>query len=366
MERRRQTRRGLGILKNALMPTFSSGVRVAIIGAGIGRQHLRGYLGVPDAQITAICDLHAARAEQLAAESGLPNVPVFTDYSALLAANVADAVSVCVPNAWHAPVAIACLRAGLHVLCEKPLALNAPEAQRIADAAQESGRVCMVGQVLRFRDDVLELKKAITDGRIGRIYYARAMARRARGIPKWGGWFTQRQVSGGGPLIDTGVHLIDLAWWLSGCPRPLSASGVAYAEFGPRQRGLGAGGAANPNGSFDVEDLAAGMVRFEGGLSVHFEASWAVQARGDERFCHLHGSEGAALWDDAPQIVVADGPVQSIDAAPGDAWGREMAHFIACIQNNRTPDPDAAQGVVMMRILDALYQSAQSGREALI
>ncbi|RYG70497.1 Gfo/Idh/MocA family oxidoreductase, partial [bacterium] len=260
------------------MPSTSSRVRVAIIGAGIGRQHLRGYLGVPGAEITAICDLDTGRAAQMAAEYGLEGVQVFSDYQALLGSDIADAVSLCLPNSLHAPVAVELLEAGLHVLCEKPLAINATEAAKIVAAMQKSGAFCMVSQVLRFRDDVRALKSEIESGKIGDIYYARTTARRVSGIPKWGGWFTQQKFAGGGPLIDTGVHVLDLAWWLSGCPRPVSASATTYAEFGPRKQGLGAGGAANLEGTFDVEDLAAGIVRFENGLSIHFEATWAIHA----------------------------------------------------------------------------------------
>ncbi len=340
-------------------------VRVGIIGAGIGRQHLRGYLGASGAIVTAICDLDSDRAAQLARENGL-ETRIFSDYRALIEANCVDAVSVCVPNFLHATVAAACLEAGLHVLCEKPLAINALEAQLIADAAQKSGKICMVSHVLRFRDDVCALKAQIEGGKIGEIYYARAFARRISGIPKWGGWFTNQKLAGGGPLIDTGVHILDLAWWLCGCPAPIAASAVTYAKFGPRKLGLGAGGAANESGIFDVEDLAAGLIRFENGLSLHFEATWAIHAERDERFCHLHGTDGAILWDDAPKIIDSNGVVSPILAQSGDAWTREMAHFIACIQSGATPDPDAAQGVVMMRILDALYESACEKREVAI
>ena len=347
------------------MNSPTSPVRVGIIGAGIGRQHLRGYLSVPGARVTAICDLDTTLAAQLAEENSL-EAQIFSDFTALLEADCVDAVSVCVPNFLHASVASACLEAGIHVLCEKPLALNALEAQSIAEAARKSGKICMVGQVLRFRDDVLALKAEIESGKVGEIYYARAMARRTKGIPKWGGWFTQQKLAGGGPLIDTGVHILDLAWWLSSCPRPIAASGVAYDKFGPRKLGLGAGGAANEDGVFDVEDLAAGMVRFENGLSIHFEAAWAIHAERDERFCHLHGTQGAILWDDAPKIIDQNGAVTPLSSGGGDAWTREMAHFIGCIQNGTAPDPDAAQGVVMMQMLDALYQSAREGREVSI
>ncbi|MBW3637742.1 MAG: Gfo/Idh/MocA family oxidoreductase [Armatimonadetes bacterium] len=336
-------------------------VQVAVVGAGIGRAHVEGYLAA-GAQVVALCDLDAQKSQSLADKTGIAP-QIVTDYRVLLENDAIDAVSICVPNALHAPLAIAFLRAGKHVLCEKPLATNALEAQKIADAARKNGKVCMVSQVLRFRDDIVALKAEIESGKFGEIYYARAMARRVRGIPKWGGWFTQQKIAGGGPLIDTGVHILDLAWWLSGSPRPVAASGVTYAEFGPYQKHLGAGGAANEAGLFDVEDLAAGLVRFENGLSIHFEAAWAIHAQRDERFCHLHGTQGAILWDDAPKIIDVDGVVAPLTEAGGNPWAREMAHFLDCIGSGKQPDPDANQGVTMMKILDALYQSARENRE---
>ena len=339
-----------------------SAIRVAVVGAGIGRAHVEGYLGA-GAQVVALCDLNPQKARDLADKWNIePRIE--RDFSALLGDSSIQAISLCTPNALHAPMAIEAMRAGKHVLCEKPLALNAQDAQTIADCARETGRICMVSHVLRFRDDSLELKRRAKQ--IGEIYYARAMARRHSGIPKWGGWFTQKRLSGGGALIDTGVHILDLAWWLAGCPRPLRASGTNYAKFGPSQTHLGAGGAQNPGGSFDVEDLAAGLVRFEGGLSIHFEASWAINAQGDERFCHLHGTRGALLWEDEPKFVSENGEIERLTQGAGQAWKREMEHFLSCVQDERTPDPDAAQGVMMMRMLDALYQSARENREVAV
>ena len=334
---------------------------LAIIGTGIGRQHLRGALGVPGARIAALCDVNLERARALAHEFELSDVRVVADYRELLGMDGLDAVSVCVPNALHASIAIACLSAGLHVLCEKPLATSAADAQIIVDTARDNNRACMVGQLLRFRDDVQALKKRA--GEIGTPYYARALARRAHGIPKWGSWFTQRAMSGGGPLIDTGVHVIDLTWWLAGCPRPLSASATTYAALGPRKIGLGAGGIGDPNGLFDVEDLAAGLIRFEGGLSIHFESAWALYAEGDARHCHIHGTQGALIWGDDARVITSDGSVEAIGAEPGDAWRNELAHFVGSIQNGVAPQPDALAGLTMMQMLDALYRSAREGRE---
>ena len=332
---------------------------LGIIGAGIGRQHARGAHQLPGVTIGAICDLDIARARALAAELEIAPL-IVSDWRALLDCGL-DAASVCVPNFQHASIAIACLEAGLHVLCEKPLATNAADAQQIADAASRSGKICMVGQVLRFRDDVRALKKRA--GEIGQPYYARALARRASGIPKWGSWFTQKELSGGGPLIDTGVHIIDLAWWLAGSPRPLSASATTYDALGTRKIGLGMGGIGNAEGIFDVEDLAAGMIRFEGDFSIHFEASWALYAAGDARLCHVHGAEGALLWNDEPRIIGSDGTIESLPGEAGDPWRAEMKHFVDAIRAGETASPDAQAGVVMMKILDALYQSAREGRE---
>ena len=334
---------------------------LAIIGTGIGRQHLRGALGVPGVHIAAICDVDVARAGAMIEEFELTGARAVADYRELLEMPALDAVSICVPNSLHASIAVACLSAGLHVLCEKPLATNATDAQTIVDAARDNNRACMVGQLLRFRDDVRELKKRA--GEIGTPYYARAIARRAHGIPKWGSWFTQNALSGGGPLIDTGVHIIDLSWWLAGSPRPLSASATTYGELGARKIGLGMGGIGDPNGIFDVEDLAAGLIRFEGGFSIHFESSWALYAEKDARSCHIHGTEGALLWDDDARVITSDGSIEAIHAEPGDAWQREIAHFVNSIQNGVAPQPDATAGLTMMKMLDALYQSAREGRE---
>lgn len=345
---------------------MSSPLSIGIIGAGIGRQHLRGYNQLSQARVTALCDVHPERAQALVTEFDLPQAQLYNDYRQMLFEAKLDAVSVCVPNALHERVVVDCLNAGVHVLCEKPLAMNATEAQRIVEAAQTNQKFCMVGQVLRFREDSLELKRQAAT--IGEIYYVRTTARRARGIPKWGGWFTRQELSGGGPLIDTGVHMLDLAWWLSGQPAPVSASAVTYQAFGPRKQRLGNGGAADESGVFDVEDLAAGFVRFDNGLSIHFESTWAIAAANDERFCHLHGTEGAIIWNDGSQIVRPNAEnsgdeVTRLEVGSGDAWRAEMSHFVDCIQKGQQPDPDATQGLVMMKILDALYLSAQTGRE---
>jgi predicted dehydrogenase len=351
----------------------SDTVRIGIIGAGIVRAHIGGYQQVPGAHVAAVCDLQDDKARQIIEENAL-NAQPFTDFRAMLDMAQLDAVSVCLPNALHHAVVTDCLRAGLHVLCEKPLAINSREAREIARVAGETGKQCMVGQVLRFRPDALLFKQLSASGEMGEFYYASAGSLRTRGIPGWGGWFTTQAQSGGGALIDMGVHLLDLAWWLAGCPRPLSATGVTHAAFGPQKRGLGTGGARNEDGIFDVEDLAVAQVRFESGLSIHIEIAWAINAAESRQWCHLYGTAGGLAWGDEPSVVRDENgaPIISHPALPPRdqwrslMWAGECRHFIECVRNGHTPDPDAHQGVAMMTMLDAIYASAREGREVLI
>lgn len=345
-------------------------VKVGIIGVGIGTAHIHGYGKVPEAEIVALCDLNEERARQVAADNGLDNVAIFTDHRAMLESVELDAVSVCLPNFLHRPVAVDCLDAGRHVICEKPLATSAAEAQAIADAAARNQKNCMVAQVNRFRNDSRYLKQMTDSGDLGRIYYAHTGWLRKKGIPGYGGWFTTKAQSGGGPLIDIGVHLLDIAWWLCGCPRPIAASGVTYAEFGPRGKGRGNWGVEKKlEGTFDVEDLAVALLRFENGLTINLEVSWAIHNEKTRQWCQIFGSEGGCEWGENPALFrdINNAAVNStIEIDAGEPWGGEMQHFINSILQNTTPDPDVTQGVTMMKMLDAIYLSAQTNREVVI
>ena len=347
----------------------SETVRVGIIGAGIGRAHLQGYSKVPNAEVVALCDVDEARARAMAASMKVEGVQFFSDHRAMLEEAGIDAVSVGVPNVLHRPIAVDCLQAGKHVLCEKPLSINAREGQKIADAAAKYKVKCMVGQVNRFRGDSQFLKGAIANGDLGRIYYAHTGWLRKRGIPGYGGWFTTKAMSGGGPLIDIGVHLLDIAWWLSGCPNPVSVTGVTYAEFGPRGKGLGGWAKANPKGTFDVEDLAVAIIRFDNGQTINLEVSWAINNASERQWCQLYGTEGGCEWGEKAGIFTEMHGLTAnshIDLPQLDPWQGETQHFVDSIINDTIPDPDATQGVTMMNMLDAIYKSAETKREVII
>ena len=346
-------------------------VRIGIIGVGIGQAHISGYSKVKEAKVAALCDLDETRAREVARSCKVESAQIFTDTNALLARDDIDAVSVCLPNKLHAPIAIAALRAGKHVLCEKPLAIDAAAAQSIADAAEKSGKKCMVGQVKRFEPAARVLKEIVESGELGRIYYEKAVWFRKKGIPGYGGWFTTKAMSGGGPLIDIGVHLLDAAWWLAGCPKPLSVFGATYAEFGPKGKGLGGYGLRadrdeKPKGTFDVEDLAVGLIRFEGGLTINLEVSWALHQARERQTVEVFGADGGAEWGREVSIFRDIAGVSSnarLEIPDSDSWAAEMQHFVDCILNDTTPDPDAKQGVWMMKMLEGLYKSAEAGHE---
>jgi predicted dehydrogenase len=346
----------------------SDKVRVGVIGLRIGQAHIKGYNKVPQCEVVALCDLDESRAVATQRDCELGKAQIFTDYRAMLEDAELDAVSVCLPNYLHCPVAVDCLDAGTHIICEKPLATSAGDAALIAEAAVRNGKKCMVSQVNRFRPDSIYLKRLIESGELGRVYYAHTGWLRKRGIPGYGGWFTTKEQSGGGPLIDIGVHLLDIAWWLCGCPAPISATGATYAEFGPRGKGLGGWG-QKAKGNFDVEDLAVGFLRFENGLTINLEVSWAIHNERDRQWCQIFGSEGGCDWGNEPALYreVLDAPLNArLDVGKGDPWQGAMQHFIDCILNDTTPDPDANQGVTMMKMLDAIYQSAATKREVII
>jgi predicted dehydrogenase len=347
----------------------SEQVKVGIIGAGIGQSHIRGYKQVPNAQIVALCDMNTDRARQVAKDLGVEHVEIYADYREMLDKAGVDAVSVGVPNFLHMPITVDCLNAGKHVLCEKPLAMTAKEGQKMADAAAKNKLKCMVGQVNRFRADSQYFKQLVQSGELGRIYYGHAVCLRKKGIPGYGGWFTTKAQSGGGPLIDIGVHLLDIAWWLAGAPNPVTVSGVTYAEFGPRKQGLGSWGQRNMNGTFDVEDLAVGLIRFDNGLTLNLEVSWALHNQNTQMAAHLYGTEGGFDWGDKPGLfrdingVAAN---STLELGQADAWAGQTGHFVDCILNNKTPDPDVTQGVTMMKMLEGLYKSAAAGKEVAI
>jgi predicted dehydrogenase len=350
-------------------------LRVGVIGAGVGALHLAAYAQLPQVEIVALAGLDDDRVRRVAAEYHVPQT--YHEYADLLAAPDIDAVSVCLPNILHAPVSIAALRAGKHVLVEKPLARSPEEARAIVAAAREHDRVLMVSFDKRYRNDVQWIKRYIDSGALGKIYYAKAHWMRRAGIPRLGSWFVSKEQAGGGPLIDLGVHVLDMAMYLMGEPKPLTVSANAYAEFGPRGLKGWAGREqfSDERLAYDVEDLATAFIRLEGGATLLLEASWATHsAAGDDFGVTLYGTEGGVelmvrnyTYDDTVRAFADIGGFP-VDMAPKIAkgaggHGEVIRRFVAAILEGGPAIPGPDEGLLRAQVLDACYRSAGAGYE---
>ncbi|MBM7568467.1 Gfo/Idh/MocA family protein [Paenibacillus sacheonensis] len=353
------------------MSTEGKKLRIGVIGAGsISGLHLEAYKQCSDTVIAAVCDLNEERAKAAAAKYGAEQV--YTNYRELLADPSIDAVSICTWNNTHAEISIAALEAGKHVLCEKPMCKTVEEAEKVQEAVRRSGKILQVGFVRRYAGSVDVLKRFIDAGELGEIYYAKASCLRRLGNP--GGWFSDSSRSGGGPLIDLGVHIIDLCWYLMGRPKVKSISGNTYRNLGNRAnvQNLSFYKAADYDASRnDVEDAANAVIRFENGASLLVDVSFTLHAAKDELYIKLYGDKGGAEVE--PALVVMSEKYDTIvNSTPqidhtsfdaSEAFGREIAHFAgSCLGRVETLSP-VEDGLEVTRMLSAIYESAAKGTE---
>ncbi|GAA3409185.1 Gfo/Idh/MocA family protein [Paenibacillus hodogayensis] len=346
-------------------------LRIAVVGTGnIFRSvHLPAWLANPEVEIVAVCDAYRAGAQKIADDYGIKDV--YEDYREVIARDDVDIVNVCTPNLYHSEVSIAALKAGKHVFCEKPDAINPEEAYKMAQAAKESGKVLMVMRNNRYRPVSTFLKKYVEQGHMGDVYTGRCGWLRRRGIPGKGGWFTTKELSGGGPLIDLGVHMIDLSLWIMGNPKPVAVSGSVYTKFANNDlsdSAHSAFGSKQADGTFDVEDLATGFIRFENGASLQIEFSWASNIENEGRFVELRGTKaGFSLFNEELKLFTEiEGTLCNvIPQLPKDSGGHKnnIDHFVDVVRGRAEPIFVPEQGVDMINILSAIYESAQTGRE---
>ena len=343
-------------------------IRIGLIGAGNIAQnaHIPAYLKQKDVELVAVCDLNENRAKEVAAKYQIKHVPKTIED--LVALDDVDAVSICTWNNAHARAALAAVKAGKHVLCEKPMAMTVAEAQAMRDAAKGTGKVFMLGFVNRFRDDSLLIKTMADAGKFGDIYFARAGWLRRRGTPL--GWFTDVSKSGGGPVIDIGVHVIDLTWHFMGKPEPVSVSATTHYPLGDyKTKGIGRWEAFDTdNLIFNTEDSAAGTIRFANGASMNFEVSWAVNMKETGIYSYLFGKKAGASLD--PLAFYGEEENYLVDSTPtigrGDAFAREIRHFLDCIIEGKEPSITADDGVNVQKMLNGIYDSAKAGKEILL
>jgi predicted dehydrogenase len=346
--------------------TLAKKVRIGIIGSGGIAQnaHLPGYTAIPDlCEVVALADINPEAAKTASEKFNVKHV--FDNYNSLLEMDEIDAVSVCTPNYVHMDPTIKALQAGKHVLCEKPIAMNAGEARKMVDAAKKAGKKLQVGYNMRFVPANQVLKRYVEGGELGEIYYARAQALRRRGIPGWG-VFINKEKQGGGPLIDIGVHILDLTMWLMGHPKPVAASGITYAKFGKRSDVVGFMGQWDYK-NFTVEDFAAALIRFDNGATVVLESSFVANIPEDIFRTTLCGTEGGATTDPFEVIKEKHKTLQifkpEFPSPPVNSHHAEIKSFVEAIQNDTQPIVTGEHGLRVAQVMDAIYASSESGRE---
>lgn len=348
---------------------MSGKVKVGIIGVGtIGSVHADAYAKVPEAQVIALCDILPDRLEEKGKRHGVSTL--YASYHDLLANPEIESVSICVPNRMHAPIAIDAFKAGKNVLLEKPMALSQVEGKAILAARDAAGKVLTMGMVRRQFPESEVVRQAIASGRLGEIYQIRIRMIRRRGIPGLGGWFTTKAESGGGGLIDIGVHFFDLAMWAADLWNPTRVSAKIYSKFGAPMKDYHYismwAGPPKFDGTFDVDDYAAGMVRFGDKATMSFEVAWAANAK-DEQMAEFIGTKGGlVIGGDTILLTEVDNTLADVKlnySKDGGGFPQEIAKHIKAVKGEAPPPATGEQGVIAMRLIDAIYKSSEQNRE---
>lgn len=337
-------------------------LRVGVIGLGVGRSHIRGYREHPHAELVAAADLDPRRREEARSAYAVPLL--YSTAEEMLATADLDVVSVCVPNVLHRSLTLAALESGCHVLCEKPMAMNAGEAEEMIAAAAGADRRLMINFSFRFNAQAVALKRRVESGILGEIYFGRTIWHRRRGVPGHGGWFGRKELSGGGPLIDLGVHRLDLALWLMGYPEPEWVLANTW-------NGLAQARAERDGHTFNVEDFASGMIRFTDGAMLELEASWASNIKENElMMTRLFGTHGGLVHRNrnetydflAELFIEREGSQFDMQLhEPTPLPKSPMWHFIDAIRQGVAHPAPGEEGLIIQRLLDAIYLSADSG-----
>lgn len=349
-------------------------LRIGMIGAGnIANMHIDSYKNVPNAEVVALCDIDEARLKKTAQKYGITKT--YTSVTDMLNNEQLDAADVCVWNCNHAKCAIEALNAGLHVLCEKPMAYSAKEAEQMLQAAQKNNKLLMIGFVMRFANEATISKDFINDGYLGEIYHSKATYLRRHGAP--GGWFSNKALSGGGPVIDLGVHVIDITRYLMGNPKPVSVYAVTQDKLKNRpnlKTGVGwTPDNATDSDPYDVEDFATAIIRYDNGSTTLLETSFSINGEPCTKR-ELFGTKGGIKIDDKEFKLFTEMSGFLADVTPDisnykygkDMFVNEMAHFVDCALNGTECIAPAKDGVTIMKILDAIYESAKTGHEVML
>lgn len=348
---------------------MSSTIKVGVIGAGaIATDHVASVNSYPDAEVVAIADRDAPRANAVAGKFTIPRV--YATAQRLLKDTDIDAVTISLPNKFHAPYAIAALKAGKHVCLDKPFAMNAREARTVIAAAHENRRVFTLGMNFRYKPETQTLRAIIKHGDLGDVYHAKTTVLQRSGCPKFGTWFGNRALAGGGALVDTGVHFLDLCLFLIDNFQPAAVSGATYSKFGPRGLGEGGWGHSKPGKHvFTVDDFATALIKMKNGATVTLDTSWALHLQQPLRSgVELFGTEaGAAVFPlRLSRFGKKKGDYEIIEPRVTKLrypHANRFHNWLDAILKRDELCVKPAQALVVQEILDAIAKSAKTGRE---
>jgi len=328
-------------------------MKIAFTGAGyIANIHAQAAQNHPDAVLAAVVEKYSDKSKAFAEKFGVKCC--YTSVDELLAEGNLDALVICTPNFLHAPQAIAALNAGMHVMVEKPMAMNAHEAVQMCAAAERSGALLMVAHCWRFDEDVLWLKDQAP--RLGKIIRTKGYGVHTH----WGpaGWFTQKELAGGGAMADMGIHALDTTRFLLGDPQPVSV----YAKIGTYYK------------DFDVDDTGVIMVTWDNEATSYIESGWwQPHSDGPEAATQLYGTHGFGqlfptklelpdVQEEKLDVINSGYKFPRTEHCPQSMYDAQMAYFIECIRSGRRPTPGGAEGLANMKVVDAAYRSSLSGK----
>ncbi|MBO9606488.1 MAG: Gfo/Idh/MocA family oxidoreductase [Paenibacillaceae bacterium] len=346
-------------------------VKAAVIGCGAiaSSQHIRAYSLNERVELKYLVDIDRSRAERLAHTYNVPCIE--TDYRAMLADEEVEVVSVCTPNVLHAPISIACLEAGKHVLCEKPAAMNATEAREMQASADRSGKILNIGVAQRFNAQVNKIKELVESGELGNVYHVYCSFRAHRSIPGLGGAFTTKAKAGGGVLIDWGVHFLDLIFYVLSNPKVLTVTGATYGALAQDLKSYAFlnmwAGPPKYDGIYDVEDFVTGLVR-TAGSTINLNGAWAQNIGESAMFVEFLGDKAGVKLEydgDFKLYSSRNGSLYEsrVSTAKNDIFIDEIDDFVKSVLESSKNRANIDNVLVTSDVIDALYRSAELGKE---
>ncbi len=347
-------------------------MKVGIIGVGgIARVHIPGWHTSEHTELVAGSDIRQDVLKNWGEQHGITRL--YTNSQDLIDDPDIDIIDICTPNTYHAPLAIAALRAGKHVLCEKPLAPTPDAIGQMIAARDESGKMLMTAQHFRFKGTSRALKAEIERGALGDIYHARGWMLRRAGIPTGLG-FLLKEHSGGGACIDIGVHILDLTLWLMGSPEPVAVNGVTRTVLARENGAFSHWGGNLVPPEIDVEEMATAFVRFANGATLMLEVAWLLhhKTQGEDMQVWLYGTGGGGHWPSCEVLQTDYQTQQHLNttlmrtADINEAHAQECIEFAQAIVDGAPSPVPAEQSLQVMTILDAVYKSQATGREVLL